>query len=161
MGSSAKLHCKDKLKTWTFFWDFRLLPRCIWGLRSSGMFYGLVWWSVVDISGQYLSHLQRSNNRRQIAWLMEDLTSMWSRNVGNWLPTYATQIPLEWRAILILTPEGWPPHWCWLREQRDKCHTKKPVILPPQRLSRHHPTTKPPTTCADIPHPDNIKTSRQ
>lgn len=95
MESSAKVHCRDKLKTCTIFWDFKLLPRCIWGLRPFGKFICLGWWSVVDISGQYLSHLQRSNNCRRIAWLVEDGTSMWSRNVGNWLPTYATQIPWD------------------------------------------------------------------
>ena len=32
------------------------------------------------------------------------------------------------------------PRWYWLREQRNKCHSKEPVIFPPQGLSRHHPT---------------------
>jgi len=33
-----------------------------------------------------------------------------------------------------------------------------PVDIPtPQGLSRHHPTTQPPITCAEITAPDNIR----
>ena len=37
----------------------------------------------------------------------------------------------------------------------------KGINATPQRLTRHHPTIQPPTTCADTTTPDNIKTSRQ
>jgi hypothetical protein len=48
---------KYKNITWFTVWqpmvcDFRLPPRCLWDLRSSGILRSVEWWSFTDVSGQ-------------------------------------------------------------------------------------------------------------
>jgi hypothetical protein len=90
-------------------------------------------------------------------WGWQPLTEMSTGNISQgvnvagargWQPYHLHVLNVfKSGSLNLLNPSGaaqacTAPHWYWLREQKDKLHTKEPVILPPQGLSRHQPTTQ-------------------
>lgn len=95
------------------FGDIRILPRCGWGLRSSGMFPSVCWQLVTDISGRLLGPIFKGQAVEDLGWVQwpskvdclihENGTEKPSRNVSNYqLTVRNTPKERKHRALLCL-----------------------------------------------------------
>ena len=79
-------------------YDFRLLPRCIRDIRSSGILRSVGWHFSADVSVQYIGPIFKSQLVFDFLTL-KDMNDRLSRNVCKELPRYSSNI-LEELGIL-------------------------------------------------------------
>jgi hypothetical protein len=70
--------------------DFKLLPRCRWYLRSSGILRSVEWYLCTDVSGQLIGPIFKVQEVHDFLDFLnlEDWTDSLSQNVGTELPLY-------------------------------------------------------------------------